>query len=68
MLCFFTCDNNILKKSVFFLGSLGEWIGARDKQIAWTAKRFSDDFPMNPEKRHSLLVLINKNPSYNYPL
>ena len=42
-----------------------EWIGARDKQIAWTAKRFSDNlfvprydsFPMNPEKdTHSLYL------------
>ena len=42
----------------------GEWIVARDQEIAWTAKRFSDDlfvprydsFPMNPEKRHSFLI------------
>ena len=42
----------------------GEWIVARDKQIAWTAKRFSDDlfvprynsFPMNPEKKYSFLI------------
>ena len=51
--------------SVFFSGFMGEWIVARDKQIAWTAKRFScdlfvpryDSFPMNPEKkRHSFLI------------
>ena len=42
----------------------GVWIVARDKQIAWTAKRFSCDlfvpryesYPMNPEKRHSFLI------------
>ena len=42
----------------------GEWIVARDKQIAWTAKWFSgdlfvpryDSYPMNQEKRHSFLI------------
>ena len=50
--------------SVFFSGFIGEWIVALDKQIAWTAKRFSgdlfvpryDSFPMNPEKRHSFFI------------
>ena len=47
--------------TVFFSG----WIGARDKQIAWNAKRFfgdlivprSDSLPMNLEKRHLFLIL-----------
>ena len=47
----------------YFLGSWG-MIWAQDKQIVWTAKRFSNDlfvprsdsFPMNPEKRHLLLI------------
>ena len=63
--------------SVFFFWVHGEWIVARDKQIAWTAKRFSadlfvpryDSFPMNPEKkRHSFLIftmLPTKDPFYN---
>ena len=42
----------------------GVWIVARDKQIAWTAKRISgdlfvpryDSYTMNPEKRHSFLI------------
>ena len=50
--------------SAFFFH--GEWIVARDKQIAWTAKRFSgdlfipryDSFPMNQDKKdtHSLYL------------
>ena len=44
--------------SVFFSGFMGEWIGVRDEQIAWTPKQFSDDlfvprsdsFPHEPRK------------------
>ena len=47
----------------FFLGSW-EWIGAQDKQFAWTAKQFSgylfvpcsDSFPIHPEKRHPFII------------
>ena len=54
----------LIKEWVSFFWVHGEWIVARDKQIAWTAKRFSVDlfvprcysFPMNPEKRHSFLI------------
>ena len=51
--------------SVFFSGFMGVWIVARDKQIAWTAKRFSSDlfvprydsYPHEPrKKRHSFLI------------
>ena len=49
----------LLRNECLFFWVHGEWIGARDKQIAWTAKRFSydlfvprsDSFPMNPEKK-----------------
>ena len=49
---------------VSFFWVHGVWIVARDKQIEWTAKRFScdlfvpryDSYPMNPEKRHSFLI------------
>ena len=53
-----------LRNECLFFWVHGEWIGARDKQIVWTVKRFSgdlfvpcsDSFPMNPEKRHSFLI------------
>ena len=55
-----------LRNECLFFWVHGEWIVARDKQIAWTAKRFSidlflpryDSFPMNPEKKdtHSLYL------------
>ena len=53
-----------LRNECLFFWVHGEWIVTRDKQIAWTAKRFSvdlfvpryDSFPMNPEKRHSFLI------------
>ena len=54
--------------SAFFIWVHGEWIRAWDKQIVWTAKRFSgnllfvppsDSFPMNPEKMHSFLIFYN---------
>ena len=55
----------IIKEWVsFFSGFMGVWIVARDKQIAWTAKRFSgdlfvpryDSYPHEPRKKdtHSL--------------
>ena len=48
-----------LRNECLFFWVHGEWIVARDKQIAWTAKRFSvdlfvpryDSFPMNQEKK-----------------
>ena len=54
----------VSRNECLFFWVNGEWIGERDKQIAWTAKRFlrdlfvlrSDSFPMNPEKRHSFLI------------
>ena len=54
----------LFKERVSFFLVYGEWIGARVKQIAWTAKWFSgnlfvlpsDSFPMNQEKRHSFLI------------
>ena len=44
-----------------------EWIGARDKQIAWTAKRFSDDlfvprsysFPKTPTPKDTNSVYLH---------
>ena len=63
------CNTNIkitlLRNECLFYGFMGVWIVARDKQIAWTAKRFSgdlfvpryDSYPMNPEKRHSFLII-----------
>ena len=52
--------------SVLFSGFMREWIGARDKQIAWTKVRFSDDlfalrfhsFPHESRKKdiHSLYL------------
>ena len=69
-----TCSHLIKEWVGFFSGFMGEWIGARDKQIAWTAKRFSDDlfvprydsFPMNPEKKTFITYIYNvsnKDPS-----
>ena len=45
--------------SVFFSWFMREWIGAREKQVAWTVKLFSDNLlfrtlthsPMNPENK-----------------
>ena len=45
----------------------GEWIGAQDKQILWTAKLFSynlfvecsNSFPMNPEKKTLIPYIYN---------
>ena len=55
-----------LRNECLFFWVHGEWIVARDKQIAWTAEWFSadlfvpryDSFPMNPEKKdtHSLYL------------
>ena len=63
-----------IKEWVSFFWVDGEWIGARDKKIAWTAKRFSDDlfvprsdsFPINPEKKTFIPYIYNvskKDPS-----
>ena len=57
----------IIKEWVSFFWVHGEWIGVRDKQIAWTAKRFSDDlfvprsdsFPMNPGKKTLIPYIYN---------
>ena len=46
---------------------MGVWIVARDKQIAWTAKRFSgdlfvphyDSYPMNPEEKTLIPYIYN---------
>ena len=54
-----------LKGTLFWVH--GEWIGARDKQITWTAKWFSgdlfvprsDSFPMNPEKKTLIPYIYN---------
>ena len=67
--------NNYLRNECrLFFWVHWEWIGAQDKQIAWTVKLFSDDlfvpsynsFPMNPEKK-TLIPYIhnvsNKDPS-----
>ena len=48
----------VIKEWVSIFWVHGEWIGARNKQIVWTSKRFSGDlfvsrydlFPMSPEK------------------
>ena len=56
--------------SVFFFlggGVHGKWIGARDKQIAWTAKRFSNDLFVPRSDKKTLIPYIynvsNKVPS-----
>ena len=62
---------NIRNESLIFWVH-GEWIGTRDKQIAWTAKRFSgdlfvprsDSFPMNPEKDTHFLIEENRKPFF----
>ena len=52
----------------------GEWIGARNKQIAWSDDLFvprSDSFPMNPEKKPLIPYIYNvsnKDPSQNSPI
>ena len=55
-----------LRNECLFFSVHGKWIAVRNKQIAWTAKRFScdlfvphcDSFPMNREKKdtHSLYL------------
>ena len=54
-----------LRNECLFFWVHGEWIVARDKQIAWTAKRFSDDLfvprydsfpPWTQKNRHSFLI------------
>ena len=63
-----------LRNECLFFSVHGEWIVAQDKQIAWTAKRFSidlfvpryDSFPMNPEKKTLIPYMYNvsnKDPS-----
>ena len=55
------------KEWVSFFWVHGEWIVPRDKQIAWTAKQFLDDFfvpcydsfPMNPEKKTLIPYIYN---------
>ena len=67
-----------LRNECLFFWVHGEWIKARDKQIAWTAKRFSDDlfvprldsFPINPEKKTFIPYIYNvsnKDPSKTSP-
>ena len=61
------CDLNQLRNECLFFWVHGEWIVARDKQIAWTAKRFSgdlfvpryDSFPMNTEKKTLIPYIYN---------
>ena len=56
-----------LRNECLFFWVHGEWIVARDKQIAWTAKRFSadlfvpryDSFPMNTEKKTLIPYIYN---------
>ena len=56
-----------IKEWVSFFWVHWELIVARDKQIAWTAKRFSgdlfvplyDSFPMNPEKKTPIPYIYN---------
>ena len=64
-LCTISTHNKYLRNECLFFLVHGEWIVARDKQIAWTAKRFSDDlfvprydsFPHEHRKnRHSFLI------------
>ena len=52
-----------IRNECLFLWVFGEWIGVRNTQIAWKLSSsynlfvtYSDSFPMNPEKRHSLNV------------
>ena len=76
--CFFNCNVNrttwsnvychgyivYLRNECLFFSVHGKWIAVRNKQIAWTAKRFScdlfvphcDSFPMTEKKRHSFLI------------
>ena len=59
----------ILRNGCLFSGFIGEWIGAWDKQIAWTTWQFSDilfvsrsdSFPHEPWKKdiHSLNLQMN---------
>ena len=56
-----------LRNECLFFRVHGVWIVARDKQIAWTAKRFScdlfvpryDSYPMNPEKKTLIPYIYN---------
>ena len=56
-----------LRNECLFFWVHGVWIVARDKQIAWTAKRFScdlfvpryDSFPMNPDKKTLIPYIYN---------
>ena len=63
----YTKQNSYLRNECLFFWVHGVWIVARDKQIAWTAKRFSCDlfvprydlFPMNPEKKTLIPYIYN---------
>ena len=49
----------VLQIQVYYsLGFMGEWIGARDKQIAWTASRTTCSFPHEPREK-DILYSIN---------
>ena len=62
-----------LRNESLFFWVHGEWIGGRDKQIAWTAKRFSgdlfvprlDSFPMNQKQEAQRATY--RAPEYNMP-
>ena len=63
----FVMNTLYLRNECLFFWVHGEWIVARDKQIAWTAKRFSvdlfvpryDSFPMNSEKKTLIPYIYN---------
>ena len=71
-------DQGHLRNECLFFSVHGIWIAVRNKQIAWTAKRFScdlfvphcDSYPMNREKKdtHSLyLQCLQQRPLLNSP-
>ena len=59
-----------------FFSVHGKWIAVRNKQIAWTAKRFScnlfvphcDSFPMNREKKIAVHAICLFHTAIHFPL
>ena len=64
---FFSTTAKQLRNECLFFSVHGIWIAVRNKQIAWTAKRFScdlfvphcDSYPMNREKKTLIPYIYN---------
>ena len=65
--CLYSFQLLYLRNECLFFSVHGKWIAVRNKQIAWTAKRFScdllvphcDSFPTNREKKTLIPYIYN---------